>query len=636
MSVYGGLVRDVARMVKASAAEVTEECARRFADRHGSPPDDAEYRSWLNSWPPLLEVLVNAGLGELWLELEYELPGSGERVDALLLGARPDGALVAIVIELKQWSDPEPVPLSCVLVGEEVRPHPCRQAAGYMRYLRTWVSPLDVELDVRGLVILHNADRNVIDKLGRAVERKQEAEVPLLGREEVEDLAGLRHLSERLAWPRLVAPGVDQLEAFANARHRPSFDLFGNLKDVLAKDSNFVLVGAQQEAQLHVLGAIRAALAREKKHVIAVTGGPGTGKTVIATRLLADIPTDGGVRARYLTPSGTLRQQLIRAAKDPAAKGLFLNVRDYPSRRPSREVLLVDEAQRLSNGGSRDAVADFVACTRVCVFFLDERQIIRPHEGTSVHHIAEVADVAKAAFTHVDLQAQFRCAGSQYYQRWIDELLSVEGQPVSWRSDDYDFGVVADPAELQAWVDDHTASGVTARISAGFCWPWPDVSPNRPLRTDVEITYVDRRSGLSVRWAYPWNSKHARADHGGPIAPIKEYWATEPSGHRQVGCIYTAQGLEYDFSAVILGPDLVRRGDRWEGRPTASHDRVMRGLTPAQYLPLALNTYRVLMTRGTRGCRLYSTDDETQRYLETLDIVRSGNPPAGHRGSHNA
>jgi hypothetical protein len=62
----------------------------------------------------------------------------------------------------------------------------------------------------------------------------------------------------------------------------------------------------------------------------------------------------------------------------------------------------------------------------------------------------------------------------------------------------------------------------------------------------------------------------------------------------------------------------------------------MRGLTPAQYLPLALNTYRVLMTRGTRGCRLYSTDDETQRYLETLDIVRSGNPPAGHRGSHNA
>jgi DUF2075 family protein len=327
---------------------------------------------------------------------------------------------------------------------------------------------------------------------------------------------------------------------------------------------------------------------------------------------------------------------LIRAAEDPGAKGLFLNVRDYPNRRPSREVLLVDEAQRMSNGGSRDAVADFVACTRVCVFFLDERQIIRPHEGTSVDHIAEVADAAKATFTHVDLQAQFRCAGSQHYQRWIDELLSAEGQPASWRSDDYDFGVVADPAELQTWVDDHTANGITARISAGFCWPWPDVGPGRPLRTDVEITYVDRRSGLSVRWAYPWNSKHARADHDGPIAPIKEYWATDPSGHRQVGCIYTAQGLEYDYSAVIFGPDLVRRSDRWEGRPSESHDRVMRGLTSAEYLPLALNTYRVLMTRGTRGCRLYSTDDETQRYLEALNVVRPGNPSAGDGDTHKA
>src|SRR4051812_2889194 len=99
MSVYGGLVRDAARMVEASAAETAKACARRFADRYGEAPDDAERRSWLNSWPPLLEMLVNAGLSELWLELEYELPGSGERVDALLLGTQADGALVAIVIE---------------------------------------------------------------------------------------------------------------------------------------------------------------------------------------------------------------------------------------------------------------------------------------------------------------------------------------------------------------------------------------------------------------------------------------------------------------------------------------------------------------------------------------------------------
>ncbi|MGH3373443.1 MAG: DNA/RNA helicase domain-containing protein [Actinoallomurus sp.] len=609
----------MARAVTASAVEVAEASARRFADRYGRPPDDAEYRSWLNSWPFLLALLVNAGLGDLWLELEYELPGSGERIDALLLGVRPGGPLVAIVIELKQWSDCEPIAKSCVVVGGSVRTHPCRQTAGYVRYLRTWVDPSEVELDVRGVALLHNAGSLVIDRLRKAAGGKLETEIALLGRDDAADPAGLQQLPERLSWPRLLRPGAELLETFMNARHRPSLSLFGHLREVLSNDSDFILVGRQQEAQLHVLGAIQTALDQGGRHVIAVTGGPGTGKTVIAARLLADIPqARRPVPARYLTPSGTLKKQLARAADDPGSRGLFVNVRDYLDSREEREVLLIDEAQRIGTRGSRDPVSALVERTPVSVFFLDERQIIRPYEGVSVERLEEAAYAAGATFTHVDLQIQFRCAGSQYYQSWIDLLLSKEGRPERWSGEDYDFGVLADPSELQTWVDDHTAHGVVARISAGFCWPWRSVGPNQPLRKDVDITYLDRGSGLSVRWAYPWNSKHPREDHNGPIAPRSEYWATDPSGHRQVGCIYTAQGLEYDYSAVILGPDLVRRGGRWEGRPTESCDGAMRDLTPAQYLPLALNTYRVLMTRGTQGCRLYSTDTETQRYLETL------------------
>lgn len=618
MSVYGGSVRDAARMVRASAVEVAEACARRFADRHGRLPDDAERRSWLNSWPPLLDVLINADLGELWLELEYELPGSGERIDALLLGASPGGSLVAVVIELKQWSDCEPMAKSRVLVGGSVRTHPCRQAAGYVRYLRTWISPSDVELDVYGVALLHNAARPMIDKLREAAAGKREAEVALLGRDDAEDLAGLKHLTERLAWPPLRRPGPDLIDAFMNARHRPSLGLFSHLREVLANDSGFVLVGGQQEAQLHILGAIQAAQDERRRHVIAVTGGPGTGKTVIAARLLADIPrASRPVPARYLTPSGTLKTQLAYAARDPGSRGLFVNVRNFRGR-ADREVLLIDEAQRISTRELPDPVATLVARTPVAVFFLDERQVIRPYEGVSVERLGEVAHAAGATFTHVDLQTQFRCGGSQYYQAWVDHLLSSKGRPEEWRGNDYDFFVVADPAGLQAWVDDHTANGATARISAGFCWPWPQPRSENTLRNDVDILYVDRRSGVSVRWAYPWNSRHAFPERDGSIVPIKEFWATDPGGHRQVGCIYTAQGLEYDYSAVIMGPDLVRRGARWEGRPAESHDPAMRGVGPDDYLPLALNTYRVLMTRGTRGCRLCSTDAETQQYLEGI------------------
>ncbi|MFE6173701.1 DNA/RNA helicase domain-containing protein [Streptomyces sp. NPDC056464] len=42
------------------------------------------------------------------------------------------------------------------------------------------------------------------------------------------------------------------------------------------------------------------------------------------------------------------------------------------------------------------------------------------------------------------------------------------------------------------------------------------------------------------------------------------------------------------------------------------------GSTSQQYLRYALNAYRVLVTRGTRGTRLYATDPATQTRLHHL------------------
>ena len=52
----------------------------------------------------------------------------------------------------------------------------------------------------------------------------------------------------------------------------------------------------------------------------------------------------------------------------------------------------------------------------------------------------------------------------------------------------------------------------------------------------------------------------ARRRRGAPPAPL---WATDPAGFSQVGCVYTAQGFEYDWNGVIFGPDFVWRTDRW-------------------------------------------------------------------------
>jgi uncharacterized protein len=100
--------------------------------------------------------------------------------------------------------------------------------------------------------------------------------------------------------------------------------------------------------------------------------------------------------------------------------------------------------------------------------------------------------------------------------------------------------------------------------------------------------------------------------------PESHYWASDERGFGQVGCVYTAQGFEYDWAGVIFGPDFVRRDDRWVAVRECSHDPAVKKAEDANFHDLIRNTYKVLLTRGMRGVCVYSTDPETQEYLEKM------------------
>lgn len=80
----------------------------------------------------------------------------------------------------------------------------------------------------------------------------------------------------------------------------------------------------------------------------------------------------------------------------------------------------------------------------------------------------------------------------------------------------------------------------------------------------------------------------------------------------------TAQGFEYDYAGVIMGPDLVWRRDGWVARAEYSHDSQVKRGTTEEFDRAVRNTYKVLLTRGMRGTVLFSTDRETQQLLDSL------------------
>jgi len=177
---------------------------------------------------------------------------------------------------------------------------------------------------------------------------------------------------------------------------------------------------------------------------------------------------------------------------------------------------------------------------------------------------------------------------------------------VLWNGEEhFDFRVVPSAEDLDAVIKQRAAAGNSARLVAGYCWPWSNPDSAGRLVEDVVIG----------NWKRPWNARPdaGRLAAGIPPAPL---WAHDPGGMGQVGCVYTAQGFEFDYVGVIWGPDLVYRFDEngWVGNRAASHDGSVKR-SGERFIDLVKNTYRVLLSRGLKGCYVYFMDKETERFV---------------------
>jgi len=180
---------------------------------------------------------------------------------------------------------------------------------------------------------------------------------------------------------------------------------------------------------------------------------------------------------------------------------------------------------------------------------------------------------------------------------------------VLWDTDDdFDFRIFSDPFSLEEAIRKKDKDGYTARMTAGFCWPWSKkANPDGSLVKDVVIEDYKR----------PWNANPKTTGLSSDI-PKSNLWASDPNGIDQVGCVYTAQGFEFDYVGVIFGLDLVYDFDkgRWLGNKNESEDYVVKR-SKDKFLKLVKNTYRVLLSRGMKGCYVYFMDKDTERFFKS-------------------
>jgi DUF2075 family protein len=237
-------------------------------------------------------------------------------------------------------------------------------------------------------------------------------------------------------------------------------------------------------------------------------------------------------------------------------------------------------------------------------------QVVRPGEIGSSRLILGAAARSAAEVKEYELDAQFRCGGSESFISWVENTLELRRTAdVIWDGTDaFDFDVVDSVEELNALVRAKAAEGFSSRLVAGFCWRWSNPNQDGTLVDDVKI----------YGFAMPWNAK-PDAGRLAPGIPKSHHWATDDGGLDQVGCVYTAQGFEFDYVGVIFGRDLVYRFDEgWIGQPEHSHDNVVKRAGPrslGEFTELVKQTYRVLLTRGLKGCYVYFQDAQTRDFV---------------------
>ncbi len=582
-------------------------------------PPKSEVQSWQNSLRSMSWVLEKADLTDHGVLLEHQLPLTSKRLDCMVVGRDGERQDQAVIVELKQWSDAGPSDADrCVttFVGGRVRDvlHPSVQVGQYAQYMEDYRDAFTRgEVGLAACAYLHNLQFDPSDELFDPRHAAYLQRYPVFTADRAGDLVNF--LGGRLSH----GMGNDVLKRVLTSPFRPSKKLLTHTAKMVAGQTSFVLLDEQLVVFERVLSEARKGTTRPGKTVVLVQGGPGTGKSVVALHLVGRLAHEG-FNAQHATGSKSFTGN-VRSLVGDRAGNQFKYFNQYGFAAPdSVDVLVLDEAHRIRKTSATrftrkeqqtglPQIEELVLAAKVSVFFIDDLQIVRPNEVGGSQLIRDTAARLNADVIEFELDAQFRCGGSAGFVNWVDNTLQIRRTAnVLWEGDDaFDFGIVHDVAELEAWVREKNAEGNTARLTAGFCWPWSKPQADGTLVPDVQVG----------EWLMPWNAKSGAGRLAKGI-PKSEVWATDSRGLEQVGCVYTAQGFEFDYVGVIFGTDLMwdPASGMWMADKKASFDSVVKR-SKDQFLDLVKNAYRVLLTRGMKGCRVHFMDEPTR------DFVRS-------------
>lgn len=592
-----------------------------------------EILSWKNSMSYMDRILEDPEIpADSGISIEFQIPLTSKRIDFIITGQNEEQKEQAIIIELKQWSSAElthkdALVKTCFQHGKSETTHPSYQAWSYASIIRDFNQVVqDEQITLIPCAYLHNYPKDNI--ISNPCYEPYITEAPPFFQS---DAQKLREFIKKFV---KYGDKNDVLYKIENGRLRPSKQLADSLSSMLQGNHEFIMLDDQKVVYETALSMIRKAKP-DKKQVLIVKGGPGTGKSVVAVNLLVET-TKNNMIARYVSKNaaprevyaaklaGTLRKNKIHDMF--GGSGTF-----YDAKANEFDVLIVDEAHRLNQKSGlyqnkgENQIREIIDAAKCVIFFIDDHQRVHIKDIGDSRYLNTIAQSKHAVVKQLELSSQFRCNGSDGYLAWLDNALQISDTAnIKLSQDDFDFRIFSDPNELRHIIEEKNKKNNKSRMVAGYCWNW--ISKKETAATDVNIP--------EYGFAMKWNLKKDGST-----------WIIGENSINEIGCIHTCQGLEVDYVGVIIGNDLRYENGKviTDVLKRSGMDRSVRGIhtlikkNPAEGLRIAeeiiKNTYRTLLTRGMKGCYVYFCDKPLEAYfrqlLATPQQKEEATPPPG-------
>jgi DUF2075 family protein/archaellum biogenesis ATPase FlaH len=357
-----------------------------------------------------------------------------------------------------------------------------------------------------------------------------------------------------------------------------------------------------------------------KKGVFQLNGDAGTGKSVILTKLFLEIEKGHQTNNYFLVNHPELLKvyQANAGQFKELRKNRFLRptsfINTMHKKQQTADIVIIDEAHLLlsesdnyNNFRQKNQLEEIIKLSKIVILVYDQRQVLKLKSYWSQSLLDRIVSEQKVQFASATLKTQMRMQAPEKVVNWIDNLtINNKLLPLKNHDDyltmntEYDFRVYDDAQKMYQELKKKNNELGECRIVA---------TADYPSTLDGKKHFVNEG-----KFHLPWDQYNYD----------QTTWAQKPETINEIGSMYTVQGFDLQYVAVIIGPTVTYAGNKkikvdakkYEDREAFKnrHDSDLKNIDQIKS-ELILNSINILLKRGIKGCFVYFHDSEI---FETL------------------